>query len=221
MDITDVLPSVVESNFKQFLARERMVAFGPIIKEARELHRELEDYQKFKNNLTGAWNELAGDKHTLADLILGFCEIKGIQASPENVERFLGEPRYGHLVNEVPKKAIPQKKPASFQLPASPTKVKKVGRRTKKPKGWKNFLLELCELMQRRHPEHFHQTLISMPVWFSDRKDSKFSIQIGNESIYTKWVSAQEFRVACYEVVTEFGYPKDSLVIKDSEGATL
>ena len=116
LDITVTPPSVVEGKFCQFLSRESMVNFRPKIEEARKLHRELEDYHDFKGKLTGAWNELVKDKHTMTKLLMRFCEITSIQASRANVLKFLEEPLPVSLVNEI-KKPPPPKKPLLSPCP--------------------------------------------------------------------------------------------------------
>lgn len=83
------------------------------------------------------------------------------------------------------------------------------------------MLLEVCELMQKRHSENFRQIILSVPGWSTGSKASKFSIQVGNEEIYTKKGSSTEIRETCYEIVTKFDYPRESLVIKDSKGEEL
>ena len=40
--------------------------------------------------------------------------------------------------------------------------------------------------------------------------------------VYARWENtAVNNREVCYEIVTKFGYPQDSLVIKDSNGQEL
>ena len=165
---------------------------------------------------------LAAFRPSYAQLVLvsEFAENKDIPTNPDNIMRFL-DSLHGPLVNEVPTKVKPPR-PASFALPASPTGKKKMPHTVGKPKGWNKFLLEVCELMQNRHSEGFRQIIISVPGWFSELEDSKFSIPVGNEGIYTRWEnSAVKIRETCYDMVTEFGYPRDSLEIKDSKGAIL
>ena len=220
-DITTVKGTDAERTFAQFLAHDSMVNYGPTIAEARKLHNESKVYQEFKQALTKVWGELPDDQNMLAELILVLAEKKGIPANRGNVIRFI-ESIHGPLVNNVttPVKG-PKSKPARFALPTSPTVNRKTTRQLKKPKGWNNFLLELCELMQSRHPETFRQNLLSMTDWFAASKGSKFEIQVGLEEVYAKWGGAEEVRDACYEIVAKFGYPRDSLVIKDSKGAVL
>ena len=221
LDIIELTPLEVERNFLKCLSRGNMVTFGPTLEEARKLHRELEDYQKFRSNLSGAWNGLAEDKNMLAELLLGFCEVASIQASRENVVRFLEEPLYGGLVNEVPTKSETQKKPASFLLPTSPT-GNSGSRKVKGTKGWNNFLLELCELMNVRHAETFRHNVLSMTVGFAEHEDLRFSMPVGDTGIFAKkGYHSRDVRESCYDIVGRFGYPRESLVIKDSNGAIL
>ena len=220
-DVTKDEISEVESTFRQFLARDSMADFKPTLSAANDLYRKLQDYREQKRLLTDAWDELANDKDGLAELILRFAENKDISTSRDNVTRFL-ESLHGPLVNEVPTKVNPSKKPASFAIFASPAGKKKMAHTVDKSKSWNNFLLEVCELMQNRHPESFRQIILSVQGWFSELEDSKFTIPVGNVDIYTRWEnSAGEIKEACYEIVAKFGYPRDSLEIKDSSGAIL
>ena len=76
--------------------------------------------------------------------------------------------------------------------------------------------------MQTQHPDSFRQNILSVPGWFSESESSKFSIPIGNTGIYLRRESsAGKIRETCYEIVTQFGYPEDSLLIKDSDGIKL
>ena len=201
-----------------------MVDFKPTRAAARKLYNESQKYERFKNSFTEAWNELAKDesKNAPPELVLEFAEKQGIQTSQENVTRFLDflESLEEPLVNEVPTK-VSQKKPASFALPNSPTGKNKMTRQVEKPKGWNNFLLEVCERMQKQHPESFRQNILLMTDWFAESQDSKFSTPVGDVGIYVRWGGSREIRDACYEVVKKIGYPRDSLVIKDSTGAIL
>ena len=219
VDITSVQPAKVESVFRQFLARDSMVDFGPTLKEARKLYVESRSFQRFKKALTEAWSELANDKATLAELVLHFADKRGIRASEDNVNRFLNSLDWS-LVNEAPK-PNPGKMPASFALPASPTGKKKMSRQVTKSKGWNNCLLEICELMQSRYPESFRQNILSMTDRFAETENSKFSVPVGDVGIYARFGNAKEIREACYEIVTKFDYPRNSLVIRDSKGADL
>ena len=219
-DITKAQLTEVESTFRRFLARDSMVNLGPTVAAARKLHSESQAYQKFKKNITKAWNELPDDKNTLTALVLGFAEIKDIPTSPDNVLRFLdslNEP----LVNEAATGTKSHKKPASFRLPASPTGKKKYTHTVEKRNGWNKFLLEFCEFMKTRHRDSFHQNILSMKDRFARSSDSKFTNQIGDLEIYAKKGNSREIRDACYEIVSRFGYPIESLEIRDSRDEPL
>ena len=220
VDVTDAKLATVEKTFRQFLARDSMVDFKPTLSAAKELYRRLQDYQEQKRSLIKAWDELANDKRKLAELVSKFAEDRHISTNQENVMRFL-DSLHGSLVNEVPTKTN-SKPPASFTIFTSPTDKKEKTHGISRPRGWNNFLLEVCELMQSRHHGSFHQVVLSMPGWFSESKDAKFKTQVGNEGIYTRWEnSAVKIRETCYEIVTKFDYPRESLVIKDSKGEEL
>ena len=219
--ITSTQPAKVASDFWQFLSRSGMVDFKPTLAAACELHRQSESYQKFKKTLINAWNQLASDTDMLAKFVMDFTENKGIPTSQENIVRFL-ESTDEPLVNEINTTASSHKKPASFTLPASPTgKNKRAFPMVGKPKGWNSLLLAICELMQKRHPDSFRQKILSMTDRFAESEHSKFSISVCDVGIYTKWGNSREIRSTCCDIVATFDYPKDSLEIKDSKGATL
>ena len=218
-DITREHPNETERRFRQFLARDRMSDVKPTVTAARKLHRESQAYQKFEEELTEAWNELPNDKDRLTKLVLAFAENRGVPTSRENVTRFL-ESLHGPLVNAVPTVAS-RTRPASFALPASPTGRRKTTRHISRHNGWNNLLLDVCQLMQERHRESFRKEILSMTDRFAEAKDSNFEIPVGDMGIFARWGGSGEIRDACYEIVTRFGYPRDSLEIRDSNGAIL
>ncbi len=217
-DITSVKSADVELSFWQFLSRESMVNSGTTLTTARKLHNERQAYQKFRRDFTAAWNELVNDRDELIELTMGFSERSGIPASRDNVERFLSS-LHGPLTNEVPSRPSLYKKPYSFVLPTSPT-GKSGNRKVKGQKGWNIFLAELCGLMYERHAESFGQNILPLGL-FSGTEDSTFDRPVGKSGVYARYGNSREIREACYEVVASFGYPRASLVIKDSQGAVL
>ena len=220
--VTDQTTEIV-SNFRQFLARNRMSDDANVdstVKTAADLHKTMQDYEEQKKLLSKAWNELANEKekNKLAKLLENFAEREHITISQGNVMRFLNS-LHGPLVNEVPAKPLPP--PHSFRLPSSPNGSKGT-RKIKKSKGWNNFLVEICELMQDRHPESFRKHILSMPEWFSDSEEYfSNSTPVGNEGIYAKWGGSREIRKACYEMLDKFDYPEDSLEIRGANGVRL
>ena len=75
--------------------------------------------------------------------------------------------------------------------------------------------------MQERHPESFRNEILSMADRFAEVKDSNFDTPVGDTGVFARWGNSAVIRDACYKVVTRFGYPRDSLEIKDSSGANL
>ena len=219
VDVTKDEPTEIESTFSQFLARDCMVDFKPTLNAANDLFRKLQDYQEQRRLLTEAWDGLANDKDALAELVLEVAERKGISTSRDNVMRFLSA-LHEPLVNPVPTRKT-TKKPASFVLPTSPTGQGTRSHQVSKHNGWKNLLLEVCELMRKRHSESFHHEILSVADWFAESEGSQFSIPVGDTGVFARWGSSGEFRDACYRTVARFGYPRDSLIIKDSSGAIL
>ena len=203
VDVIASEPTEVENTFSQFIARDSMVDLRPTLNAAKDLYRKLQDYQEQKKSLTKAWNELATDRNKLVELVLEFAESQDIQTNRDNVMRFL-DSLLGPLVNEVPTKPLPP--PHSFVLPASPTsKSKKKHPIIGMSKGWNNLLLVICELMENRHPEEFHEGVLSVPSRFSETRGSKDDIQVSDEGIFAKWGGSREIREDCYKLVTIFG----------------
>ena len=221
-DIISKQPAEVENAFRQFLGRANMVDFKQTRTAARRLYNESQKYERFKKTFTEAWNKLSKDKseNALTELVLEFAEKNGIRTSQENVTRFL-ESLSEPLVNEVATGAKSHKKPASFRITASPTGERKYTHTVEKRNGWNKFLLEFCEFMQTRHRDSFHQNILSMDDRFARSSDSKFTNQIGDLEIYAKKGNSREIREACYEIVFRFGYPRESLEIRDSRDELL
>lgn len=103
LDVTANELTEIESTFMQFLGRDSMVDPEPTLREARGRHRKLQAFQKQKQSLTEAWNELADDKQKMAELVLVFAESKDIPITHDNVKTIL-DSLHGSLVNEVPTK---------------------------------------------------------------------------------------------------------------------
>ena len=226
-DITTEQSTEVENYFRQFLARDKMSdakSVNTTESTARKLHRERQSEQKFRKDITAAWNELANDKNALAKLVLGLAENRGLPENPEYAMRFL-DSLDGSLVNKVPtaKKNNSLPKPHSFGLVSSPTGKKKMNHQLSTgEKSWNKLLLKICELMKQRHSESFSQNLLLITDWFAENKDSKFNPPVGDTGIYTTWAGgAKGFKDACYAIVTEFGYPRDSFVIRDAKGVRI
>lgn len=221
VDITAADIVEVESTFRRFLARDSMVDFKPALSEANDLYRKLQDYQEQKRLLTEAWSDLTNDKDMLAKLVLEFAEDRNITTNQDNIMRFLNS-LPGDLVNEVPTKPKPLMPPASFAILASPTGQKKMPHVVESPIGWNKLLLQICELMQERHSQSFRQIILSTTGWFAEAEDTKYKFPVGDVGIYARWENtAVNIREVCYEIVTKFGYPQDSLIIKDSNGQEL
>ena len=219
VDITRAESTKLERIFSQFISRESMVSSGPTLTAARKLHSERQAYQNFRRDVTAEWNKLANDEDGLIELTMDFSEKRGIPASRENVQRFISS-LHGSLVNEVPSRSRSQRMPpSSFALPTSPT-GNSGNRKLKGPKGWNNFLAELCTLMYERHAESFRQNMLPIGL-FSGTEDSTFDKPMGSSGVYARYGNSNEIRETCYEVVVSFGYSKESLVIKDSKGAVL
>ena len=219
IDITTAQVAKVESVFRDFLGRERMVNAGAAVDAAKKLHKESQEYENTKNLLAQAWNEVVRDTNKQVMLVLDFAESRGIHVTKRHVEQFL-DSFDDPLVRTASNTFTSQKKPAKFTLPTFPGK-KNYTYSVKKKKGWRNFLSEICELMQKRHPEAFEQNMFSIASRFAETKDSKFKYPVGDMGIYTSSSGYKDIKETCYEVVTKFAYSRDSLVIWDSDGVPL
>ena len=220
INIATAQPVEVETVFRDFLGRESMANSRPAVSSALKRYRESRALENTKKALTQAWNELAKDSQLQAKLILDFAESKGIHVSHDNVERFL-ESLDEPLAKEVAPRRKSRKLPASFALPKSPDGKRRATHRLIGNKGWNNLLSGVCEVLHRQHPESFHQHILSMSDRFAKSSDSKFSEAVGDMGIYAKWGLSDEIEDACFEMVAKFGYPKDSLVIRDKNHTTL
>ena len=219
LDITSASPSQVEKDFRFFLDRDGMVDFRHVVDEAERRHQAEEDFKTFELKIRTALTEAPNNKKALSKLISAIAEKEGVSASQSNVTK-LADSLSGSLIIDItgPKKS--QKKPHRFALSKAPGG--NLGyRKVANPTGWSYFLIELCELMQRRHSDGFRQNILSLDKRFSETEDNKHKLQVGELGIYTGWLSATEYRQTCYEVVAKFGYQKEELVIRDNNGEVL
>ena len=198
-----------------------MADSGATIKRGTELFKERENYKKFEGELISALDALPGDAKAMEAVIIALAEEKGIQAAENNIRHFLDK-LSDHLVIGVKKPSPQNKKPAKFYLPVSPTGKYKKEHTVSKPKGWNNFLLDICKLMADRHPDNFRPSILSITHRFSDNKNTKFSELTTVEGIYAcKAIKAEDVRKDCFNILAKFRYPEDSVVILDSDGNTL
>ena len=219
VDVTTTELVEIKSIFNQFLSRKSMVDFKPTLTAAQDLHHKLRNYQEQRRLLTEALSELANDESMQIDLVSEFAEKMGISTDREIITRIL-DSFSESLVRDISTK-VPQTRPASFVL-TTPNGRKKAHQLGTNRKGWNSLLLRVCELMQKQHPENFHQNMLSVEGWFAESGDSRFEVSVGGGEVYARrGTSGVEIKKACYDIVTKFGYPSDSLVIKDSRGAIL
>ena len=221
LDINSHEPVQIEDCFRQFLSRDSMADCKATIKRGTQLFKERENYKKFEGELTNALDELPGDAKAMEAVVIALAGEKSIQATENNIRHFLDK-MSDKLIIEVIKPSHQNKKPAKFYLPTSPTGKNKKERTVSKPKGWNNFLLDICILMEERHPDNFHPGILSMTHRFSESNNTKFSEPTDFEGIYAcKAIKAQEIRKDCFDILAKFGYPEDSMVILDINGDTL
>ena len=212
LDIIDSADKVT-NDFSKFLAYENIPLHSAVLREARSAHRDRLDKRKAFERMTEAWDELSNDSPHLAAF------LKSITPSPpddEVVRDFLVSVDRP-LVNKI-SEALPSTKPASFSFP---TKRKRDTYPVVGAKGWNNLLLSICAVVQKLHPDNFHEDILSVADWFSESKDPTFSIPVGDTGLYVKWEGSREVRKVCYEIVQKFGYPRDAFIIKDKHDNTL
>ena len=199
----------VEQNFREFLARARMLE-DQAVKAARKLYRDNQRWDKLLEAVKDAVDKVTTAE--LAALIAGKVQDStGSRPSDEQVEKILS-PLGVKVISELPepRRKKPNPKPASFTFQTG--KEKPV---VKEVKVWKSVLVGVCELMSERHPDVFKRMPLELPKRFKDSGEV-YTQQIGSTGIYVKYVaSADVVKRFCPELVAKFGYPKDSLTIEE------
>ena len=208
---------VVECHFRHFIARDKLDR-NDTLDKAKELHKERKQYDNFKKKFTSVWNKFIEDEEGLYELLSTFCENNDIPSTPENIRRFLSLLN-APLVNGVTTKSN-NTRPAEILLPIRPDGKNKRSN-TLPNKSWNGLLRELCKLMQKRHPHDFRRNVLLMSHRFPENPDKNIDTLICDGIYARKAVTSQEARRDCYKLVEEHGYPRKSLVIKDSYGVML
>lgn len=220
LDIVTCQASDAENAFERFLSYDGMSDVISTVAQARKLYSEARAHERVEKQLAEAWNEIATDENALQGLLLQLAKNKSIPAGRKNVADFLkSHGLQGSLVNNTSMDK-PKTKPASFALRTSPA-GENMGRRQVSSKGWNALLEDICKLMQQRHPESLRKVMLSMPDRFAETMDAKFDTPVGDMGVFFRKGGSSEIRETCYTMLSRLGYPKDSLVIKDSRGDDL
>ena len=214
-NITDE-PDQVETNFRQFLARDKMLTASTVkktVEDARARFKKHETNAAVMKDLAGAWNELANHEDALEGIVAKLAEIYRIQATTEQVKQFIRENEtLVSLVSKPPKPKPPRPTSFSLQVDGETPIVKPV----KLSKGWNELLLGVCLLMHSRHPDDFERKVLEIPKWFSkSEKSFKHSQPIGHTGIYARWGGRVGIKKLCDEIEAIFGYPHKSLTIEE------
>lgn len=207
-------PEEAEQNLQRFLSRDMIrtkSAVGKTVKDAGVLLGERQSHAAVMNGLAEAWNELTTDKGVLARFVESLAKDRDIEPNKEQVEQFIRENET--LVSLVSKPPKPKPlRPTSFSLQVNGEALKK----PVQPKQWNVLLLEVCLLMQSRHPGDFEKKILEIPEVFSNSAGTLgWEGQVGDTGIYFRKGGAGYVKEVCYEVVSKFGYPRESLTIEE------
>ena len=213
-DITTNEPGEVERDFKQFLARDKVVSVAQTVKAARGLFEEGRNNAEVMKRLTEAWNKLATDPQTQRELVLMLAEHADVQPNADQIQRFLSV--VAPLVHSVPEattsKGQKHPKPSSFTIQAA-------GQETfpREVKDWTDVRAGVCELMQGRYPDTFSKVVEDNPGWFVEG-NSRWRRQIGETGIYVpSGGDRSQIINTCVDILAQFGHSEESLSIEERE----
>ncbi len=200
----------VENTFRQFLSRDKMADAQTRQKTQTEARRQLRnrrDEEAERKRMIAAWNEFAGDEQAQVNFVANLAEQKGPRPDDSHVRKFLSS--QFDLVNPIDTSCTCIIRPESFTF-ESQGKVE--------VKSWKQVVLKVCDLMQKRHPETFADRLSDIgTAWVEKSKHApsdKFT-QIGNTEIWINAVgSAGKIRDMANRVLKQFEYPGELSIKK-------
>lgn len=220
-DVTDdsLEPGKFEKDFKRFLARDKVSTPQSVkqtIDDARMLFKEKQNKVALDKAIDTAVDKATREK--LAEMVaLWVEENTGHRPTVEQVRQRLDSQGVkitrdiSRPKNKGSRVVKVVTKPASFTFQVEGEKP--VVRRLPKS-AWSQLLVGICELMQERHPDTFHEGIFSVPGWFSDTESKKFPLRIGGSGIYARWPSSGEFKEGCHAVVAVFE-PSAALTIHE------
>ena len=214
LDLCADSPTVIERKFIEFLHRDNFAkpqSIKQMVEAAQVLIREREDDEKAFKKLQAALNSLSDNRQPLIPFLAGLAETDGITPSDRQVNAFMEKFEVGIICSPTKVKGG-LKKPVSYTFQSGGVKL--ADNQPVKRNAWSQLLISVCMLMQEHNSGTFQDRILSVPGWFSDHIDEPYVIPIG-DGIYTRWGSSRDFRKVCHEVVATFGYPADSLTIRE------
>ena len=214
LDLCADSPTVIEEKFIEFLHRDNFAkpqSIKQMVDAAQVLIREREDDEKAFKKLQAALNSLSDNRQPLIPFLAGLAETDGITPTDRQVNAFMEKFEVGIICSPIEIKGG-RKRPVSYSFQLG--SVKLADNQPVRRNAWSQLLISVCNLMQEHNSGTFQDRILSVPGWFSDHKDDPYVIPIG-DGIYTRWGSSGDFRKVCHEVVAAFGYPADSLTIRE------
>ena len=216
-DLMDEM-ATVESNFRQFLAREQLATHQDLrqtVDAARELRNRKQGHAEMMRGLTHAWNELETNHQALFDVLKKLAEDRGIHPSDSVINEFIE--RSGPLVNQVASGAktstADHSKPESFTIKGEGEESVAVA-----VKDWTGVRVGVCSMMRQRHGEDFHQFIADRPDWFLGAP-GKYRRQIDRTGIFVPTGGTRhDILNVCHEILGQFGYCAGSLEIQMKGG---
>ena len=209
-------PEVVEENFRQFLAHDKMLTSSSVrkvVREASSRYNESQSHTAVMNGLAAAWNKLANDKGFLAKFVESLAKDRDIDPSEEQIQQFIRENE--DLVQPVTKSSKPKpSRPTSFtlQLDGEAPIAKQV-----KPRQWNVLLQDVCLMMFERHPDDFERKVLEFPESFSNSAGILgWEGQVGDTGIYFRKGGSGYVREICPKIVSQFGYSPEALIVQES-----
>ena len=239
-DLLDHKPEDVASDLMAFLSRDKVVS-GEYLEAAKAAYQR-HKRKMAAEVLPDAWNKVvAGPNKILVEILCDATEkICGCKAEPAIVEGFIRAHReQWHLTRDPG--AVPLEAPASNQSvsPSFPVVSDNSSEiKTKKPeffadksirsfsfqgnthpvKSWEEMLTTVCNVLAAAHPQDFEKVLWlyddHRPFFsrYSDQLRIPEKIRKTNIYVETK-LAPEEIVKAVGDLLTEFGYRHDDLVI--------
>ena len=213
-DITNEPAERVENHFTQFLAHDRLLE-ATVKKTVNDATREFKKKQAdatVMEALAEVWKKLATDDNALRKTVRELADRHNIQPDEDQIERFIRENR--PLVNQISGPEDPPKPPKPVSFTLSPNDEALIAKKVKRQ--WNDLLLGVCLLMHERHTDDFEKKVLEIPESFSNFAGTLgWEGRVGDTGIYFRKGGAGYVKEVCYEVVSKFGYPRESLTIEE------
>ena len=210
-------PVAAAEELNRYLSRER-VASGQAVRSAERALRDRARDTVTRQAVLDGWRQVVlGLQDGLVELIATAAEQRtGYRPGAPLVKQVLREGRAELLAASGDRGNMPsatggglRRRPASFTFLSEARPVS----------SWPDLLVQVCLLMQERHPEEFERVLEvrgrKLPYFSRTAEDLYTPKPVGSSGVYASCQgsgSLIEQRAA--RVVEFFGYPADSLVIQ-------